>query len=223
MARNRILIVEDDSAISSAVQLNLKYVGYECTVFGDGAEAAEHLKKDSAYDLALLDIMLPGIDGFRLFSHMEERAIPVIYMTAKTDSASEIRGLREGAEDYIVKPFDIATLLVRIEKVLARRGKLDSVYRIGDIVFNTEERTVTKNGVNIELIPREMDVLAVLLRNRNRTVSRERLLNEVWGADFFGDVRTVDVRIANLRRKLDLADKIKTISKVGYRLEDKQP
>lgn len=222
MAANRILIVEDDHGISDTVALNLRYVGYECTVFDDGAEAATALENDHAYDLALLDIMLPGIDGFTLFAYMEKYNIPVIYMTAKTDSESEVKGLRDGAEDYIVKPFEVVTLLVRIEKVLKRTGRLNQVYHFGNITVDVENRSVTKDGEAIELPPLEFDVLTVLIKNKNRTVTREHILNEIWGEDYFGDVRTVDVRIANLRKKLGLGDAIRTISKAGYRLEERQ-
>ena len=193
MSANRILIVEDNSGIAKTVALNLRYAGYEYMVFDDGRKAAEHLAEDHSFDLALLDIMLPGMDGFELFSYMEKYNIPVIYMTAKTDSESEVRGLRDGAEDYIVKPFEVVTLLVRIEKVLARTGRLNRVYRFRDITLDAE----------------------------NRTVSRDRILNEIWGEDYFGDIRTVDVRIANLRKKLDLSEEIRTISKAGYRLEER--
>ncbi len=220
MAANRILIVEDDKGISDAVALHLQYSGYEYAVFDDGGEAARYLENDHSFDLSILDIMLPGRDGFSLFDDMEKYNIPVIYITAKTDSASEIRGLRGGAEDYIVKPFEVVTLLVRIEKVLERTGKLNRVYRLGDITADLENRTVVKCGREVELSPLEFDVLAILLKNKNRTVPRERILNEVWGANWFGDMRTVDVRIANLRKKLGLSDEIKTISKLGYRLEE---
>ena len=220
MAANRILIVEDDHGISDTVALNLRYVGYECAVFDDGAEAAAALESDHAYDLALLDIMLPGIDGFELFGYMEKYNIPVIYMTAKTDSESEVKGLRDGAEDYIVKPFEVVTLLVRIEKVLKRTGRLNQVYHFGNITVDAENRSVTKDGEVVELPPLELDVLTVLIKNKNRTVTREHILNEIWGEDYFGDVRTVDVRIANLRKKLSLGDAIRTISKAGYRLEE---
>ena len=220
MSANRILIVEDDKGISDTVALNLRYVGYEYMSFDNGSEAAAYLEKDHAFDLALLDIMLPGIDGFALFSYMERYNIPVIYMTAKTDSESEVRGLRDGAEDYIVKPFEVVTLLVRIEKVLERTGKLNRVYRFADIVMDTENRTLSKRGETIELPPLEFDVFSILMKNKNRAVSRERILNEVWGEDYFGDTRTVDVRVANIRKKLGLGEEIRTISKVGYRLEE---
>ena len=220
MAANRILIVEDDKSLSDGIAVNLQYVGYAYMAFDNGADAAFYLEQDHSFDLALLDIMLPGIDGFTLFAYMEQYHIPVIYMTAKTDSASEIKGLRGGAEDYLVKPFDVVTLLVRMEKVLARTGKLNRVLRFSDYTIDTENRTVTHLGKEIALKPLEFDVLVLLARNKNRTVPRERLLNEIWGVDYFGGPRTVDVHIANIRRKLGLTDEIKTISKTGYRLEE---
>ena len=220
MGANRILIVEDDRAIQDGIAINLQYAGYEYAVFDDGAEAAAFLADDHSFDLALLDIMLPGMDGFALFDVMKEYNIPVIYMTAKTDSASEIKGLREGAEDYIVKPFEVLTLLVRIEKVLERTGKLNRVIRYRDLTVDTENRTVARMGAEIPLKPLEFDVFVMLLRCKNRTVPREKLLNELWGIDFFGGTRTVDVHISNLRKKLELESHIRTIPKIGYRLED---
>ncbi len=218
--KNRILIVEDDSSIADAVALNLQFAGYDYRVFTDGSEAAASLADDHAYDLALLDIMLPGIDGFELFSYMEQYHIPVIYMTAKTDSASEIKGLRDGAEDYIVKPFEMLTLMVRMEKVLARTGKLNTIYRVRDIEVNTETRTVTKSGKEVDLQPLEFEVLLMLIRHKNIAVSREQLLSEIWGYDYMGETRTVDMKISSLRKKLDLGDAIRAIPKLGYRLEE---
>lgn len=218
---NRILVVEDDKAIAAAVGLNLQRVGYAVKVYYDGREAADSLREDHSFDLALLDIMLPGIDGFQLLEHMQCRNIPVIYMTAKTDSESEVRGLRDGAEDYIVKPFAIETLLVRIEKVLSRTGRLNQIYRFRDITLDGENRIVTKGGERVDLTPLEFDVLKELMKNKNRTVSREKLLDEIWGVDFYGDFRTVDVRVAGLRKKLGLTTEIRAISKTGYRLEER--
>lgn len=221
MAKNRILIVEDDKAIADGIAVNLQYSGYEYKVFSDGKKAADSLETDHSYDLSLLDIMLPGIDGFELLSYMKQYNIPVIYLTAKSDASSEIKGLRDGAEDYIIKPFDVLTLLVRIEKVLERTGKLNQVLRIGDITLDLENRTVTKGGQEIVLKPLEFEVFAMLAKYKNRTILREKLLNEIWGTDFFGDTHTLDVHISNLRKKLDAADIIKTVPKYGYRLEDK--
>lgn len=219
--KNRILIVEDDRAISDAVALNMQFVGYDYMVFDDGEKAASCLATDHAFDLAILDIMLPGINGFELFSYTEKYNIPVIYMTAKTDAASEIKGLRDGAEDYIVKPFDMLALMVRIEKVLKRTGRLNTVYRVRDVEVNSETRIVTKDGEMVELQPLEFDVLLMLLKNKNPTVSREQLLSEVWGYDYIGETRVVDVKISSLRKKLDLGNEIKAIPKLGYRLEER--
>lgn len=222
MPRNRIIVVEDDKNISQGISLHLKYVGYDYIVFENGLDVVNHLTSDHNFDLALLDIMLPGIDGFELIDHFKAYNIPVIFLTAKSDSASEIRGLRDGAEDYIVKPFEVVTLLVRIEKVLERAGKLNKILCVRDVVVDVENHIVTKGAVAVELAPLEFEVLALLLRNKNRTVPRDRILNEVWGADYFGDTHTVDVRIANIRKKLGLGDLLKTISKVGYRLEGQE-
>ena len=142
-------------------------------------------------------------------------------MTAKTDAASEIKGLRDGAEDYIVKPFDMLALMVRIEKVLKRTGRLNTVYRVRDVEVNSETRIVTKDGEMVELQPLEFDVLLMLLKNKNLTVSREQLLSEVWGYDYIGETRVVDVKISSLRKKLDLGNEIKAIPKLGYRLEER--
>lgn len=221
MSANRIILVEDDLDIAETIALSLRYAGYECAVYDDGAEAAACLERDHGFDLALLDIMLPGLDGFELLGHMKKYDIPVIYMTARTDSGSEIKLLRGGAEDYVVKPFEMLTLLVRIEKVLERAGRLSKIYRCGNITLNVENRTVTKCDEEVELTPLEFDVLLLLMKNKNRTVSRERLLDEIWGEDYFGDLRTVDVRVANIRRKLGLHEAIRTVSKAGYRLEER--
>lgn len=219
MASNRILVAEDDKAISDFITINLQYTGYEYAVFANGADTAAYLELDHSFDLALLDVMLPGLDGFELMEHMKRYNIPVIYLTAKADLASKIQGLRSGAEDYIVKPFEVLELLVRIEKVLDRMGKLNRILRAGDITVNLEDRIVTRCGEEVQLKPLEFDLLAMLVKYKNRTLPRERLLNEIWGVDFVGGTRTVDVHIAQLRKKLGLYDELKSIPKIGYRLE----
>ncbi|MCL1852400.1 MAG: response regulator transcription factor [Peptococcaceae bacterium] len=220
MTKNRILIVEDDKGIADGIAVNLQYSGYDYAVYTDGQEAADALREDHGYDLALLDIMLPGLDGFDLLPHMQNHNIPVIYLTARSDATSEIKGLRGGAEDYITKPFDPLTLLVRIEKVLDRCGKLNKILRVGDIVVDCENHSVQKNGAPIALKPLEYELFTLLARYKNRTLLRERILNEIWGSDYFGDTRTVDVHIANLRRKLAISAQLVTVPKYGYRLED---
>lgn len=218
---NRIVIIEDDAAIAQAVQLNLECAEYEVTVFDNGQTAWDALRDNHDYDLALLDMMLPGIDGFALLPKLREYGIPVICLTAMGDPGHEVQGLRSGAEDYIAKPFDMLALMVRMEKVLSRRGKLHEIYHFRDLTLDKGNRRLTRKGEEICLPPLEFDVLAVLMKNKNRTVSRERILNEIWGQDYFGDIRTVDVRIANLRKKLNLSEEIRTISKAGYRLEER--
>lgn len=218
---NRIVIIEDDAAIAQAVQLNLECAEYEVTVFDNGQTAWDALRDNHDYDLALLDMMLPGTDGFALLPELQEFGIPVICLTAMGDPGHEVQGLRSGAEDYIAKPFDMLALMVRMEKVLSRRGKLHEIYHFRDLTLDKGNRRLTLKGEEICLPPLEFDVLAVLMKNKNRTVSRERILNEIWGQDYFGDIRTVDVRVANLRKKLNLSEAIRTISKAGYRLEER--
>lgn len=218
---NRIVIIEDDAAIAQAVQLNLECAEYEVTVFDNGQTAWDALRDNHDYDLALLDMMLPGTDGFALLPKLREYGIPVICLTAMGDPGHEVQGLRSGAEDYIAKPFDMLALMVRMEKVLSRRGKLHEIYHFRDLTLDKGNRRLTRKGEEICLPPLEFDVLAVLMKNKNRTVSRERILNEIWGQDYFGDIRTVDVRVANLRKKLNLSESIRTISKAGYRLEER--
>lgn len=220
MSKNRILIVEDEEAIAKMISMNLKVSNYDTKIFYDGEEAAQSLLEDSKYDLALLDVMLPGKDGFELLEIMKVYKIPVIFLTAKDDVASKIQGLKGGAEDYIVKPFEILELLVRVEKVLERANKLEGTLIIGDVEINLKEHVVYKDGQEIVLKPMEFQLLAVLAKNKNIAISRENLLKMVWGTEYFGETRTVDVHIGQLRKKLDLGEKIKTVSKLGYRLED---
>ena len=223
MARNRILVAEDDESIRRVIVKNLTAAGYAVTACADGTEAAGAVEKDRDYDLALLDVMLPGRDGFELLGLMRHTDIPVIFLTAKSDVDSKVHGLREGAEDYIVKPFEILELLVRIEKVLERTGRLQKRLEVGDLTIDLMERTVRRNGREIPLKPMEFDLLAMLAKNKNIALSRERLLHGVWGVDYAGETRTVDVHIGQLRKKLGLGDRIRTVSKLGYRLEDPLP
>lgn len=220
MSGNKILIVEDEEAIAKMIAMNLKVANYEVQIYYNGLEAAEAMPLDHEYDLALLDVMLPGMDGFELLEVMKKYEIPVIFLTAKDDLGSKIQGLKGGAEDYIVKPFEVLELMVRIEKVLARTEKLNKIIKILNMEINFEEHTVRQNGQEIPLKPKEFELLAVLARNKNIAVSRENLLKMVWGMDYLGETRTVDVHIGQLRKKLGLGNHIKTISKMGYRLEE---
>ena len=217
--KNRILIVEDDHAISDAVALNMQFVGYGYAVFDDGKKAADSLADDHAFDLALLDIILPGIDGFELFSYMEKYNIPVIYMTAKTDSASEIKGLMDGAEDYIVKPFEVLELLARVEVVLRRYNKTDSVINIGGLVIDTVSMTATRDGAPIALTKKEYDLLLLFARNPRIALYRETIYERVWGGDFVYGTKTVDLHVQRMRKKVGWEGKLVAVNKVGYRLE----
>ena len=220
MAKNRILIVEDDSNIAESIALNLDLSGYDYHIIDDGLAVVVYLQNDHSFDLALLDIQLPGLDGFALMEYMQQYNIPALYLTARSDVGSRVKGLRGGAEDYIVKPFEMLELLVRIEKILDRTGKLNRVLRYRDVTIDTEKRTVTKCGSAVSLQPLEFDLLVKLVRLKNCTLTRERLLSEIWGIDFAGGTRTVDIHLTHLRKKLGLEDAIQTVSKVGYRLED---
>lgn len=220
MAKNRILIVEDDRDIAESVALNLALSGYDHLILDDGLAVVAYLQSDHSFDLALLDVMLPGLDGFALMEHMQKYNIPVLYLTAKADVSSRVKGLRSGAEDYIIKPFEMLELLVRMEKILDRTGKLNKVLRCRDVTIDTEKRTVTKCGEPISLQPLEFDLLVKLVRLKNCTLPRDRLLNEVWGIDFAGGTRTVDIHVAHLRKKLGFEGAIQSVSKIGYRLEE---
>ena len=214
-----ILCVEDDASIRDIEVYTLNSTGFEAKGVADG-DAFRAALREQKPELVLLDVMLPGKDGFELMDLMKEAKIPVIYLTAKSDVGSKIRGLRSGAEDYIVKPFEVLELLVRVEKVLERTGRQISRITVGDIEINLNEHQVTKNGQEVSLKPLEYDLLVLLAKNKNMAFTREQLLNQVWGSDYLGETRTVDVHIGQLRKKLELFDVIKTIPKIGYRLED---
>lgn len=218
MAR-RILLLEDEEAIASMIAMNLRTAGMEPVVFHDGLKASESLLGDHSYDLAILDVMVPGRDGFGVFEDLRPYKIPVIFLTAKDDLESKLQGLTGGAEDYIVKPFQVLELLVRVEKVLMRTGKRQTL-RVLDLEIDLEGHRVRKNGAEVALKPMEFDLLVVLAKNRNIAVSREDLIGLVWGSGYLGESRTVDVHIGQLRKKLGLQNAIKTVPKVGYRLED---
>lgn len=217
---NRILVVEDDTAISELICMNLEVAGYEVLPLFDGNCVEEVLQKSRPFDLALLDIMLPGKDGFELLKIMKRFSVPVIYLTAKADVSSKIKGLRSGAEDYIVKPFEVLELLVRVEKVLERTGKQRELIQVKDLTIHLSEHKVTRGAEVINLKPLEYDLLVLLAKNKNVAFTREQMLNQVWGSDYLGETRTIDVHIGQLRKKLNLADVIKTIPKIGYRLEE---
>lgn len=215
---SKILVIEDELPISRMLCLNLGFNGHETVPLYDGEQVLDYLARGKRGDLALLDVMLPKVDGFALLRPLTERGIPVIFLTARGDLESKVSGLRGGAEDYLVKPFDMLELAVRMEKVLARHGAGQTVYQAGDILLDTRERTVKRNGAEVAMTPMEFDLLLLLMKNRNVALSRDRLLDEVWGARYEGGTRTVDVHVAQLRKKTGA--NIVTVPKIGYRLED---
>ena len=215
----RILVIEDETAINELICMNLEIAGYKPVPFFDGAKFSTHLKQEDAYDLALLDIMLPGKDGFELLEELKEHRIPVIYLTAKGDLQSKVAGLRSGAEDYLVKPFEMLELLVRIDKVLSRFQEAEEEIHIRNVTINEKKHTVYKDGKEICLRPMEFACLLAFWKYRNRVMTREQMLQILWGVDFEGETRTVDVHVGNLRKKLDFSEVIITIPRVGYRME----
>lgn len=213
----KILIAEDEPAINKMLCMNLGLMGYDTAAKFDGQQVLDYLSGGGSADLALVDVMMPRVDGFQLLEPLKEHGIPVIFLTARGDLEAKLRGLTGGAEDYIVKPFEMMELLVRMEKVLERHGKTQTSFLLGGVAIDAERRTVTRDGNDLNLTPMEFDLLLLLVRKKNVALSREGLLNEVWGIRYEGGTRTVDVHIAQLRKKTGLP--IVSVPKIGYRLE----
>ena len=214
----RILTVEDERAISNLIRMSLEKAGYSCTCAFDGAEAAE-LLEHSRYDLILLDIMLPEIDGFELMEYIRPTEIPVIFITAKARVEDKVKGLRLGAEDYIVKPFDTAELLARVDVVLRRYHKDQAVFEAGGLVIDTCSMQVKKDGKEIKLTKKEYDLLLLFVQNPGRALYRDTIYEHVWGGEYQFGSKTVDLHVQRLRRKTGWDGILKAVNKVGYRLE----
>ncbi|WP_270566143.1 response regulator transcription factor [Clostridium beijerinckii] len=214
-----ILIVEDDEAISNLIRISLGMAGYQCKQVFDGMEAFDLIKQES-FDLILMDIMLPGIDGFELMKRIRGLNIPVIFLTAKNGLADKITGLKSGAEDYIVKPFEAVELLARIEIVLRRYSKNNNCIEFKKLKIYEDERIIKNGDETIELTLKEFELILLLVKNKNMALSREYLLEKIWGYEYMGETRTIDTHIQKIRKKLDIADNIKTVYKIGYRLEE---
>lgn len=214
----RILIVEDDAGIRDLIAINLEMVGYGVLTAADG-EAALKLMEEEKIDMALLDVMLPKVDGFSLVGRMKDKCIPVIFVTAREAVLDRVKGLRLGADDYIIKPFEAIELLARIEAVFRRYGMAQEIINYRHLEVFPLQRIVKSRGNIIELTPKEYELLMLLLQNRNIALSREQIIIKVWGYDFIGESRTVDLHVQRIRDKLELKEHIKTVFKVGYRLE----
>ena len=216
---SKVLIVEDEIAISDLIKIELESKGYKCDVANDGSIGADYIEKNN-YDLLLLDIMLPNVDGYELLEYNKQtKQIPTIFITAKSQTKDKIKGLNEGADDYIIKPFEMGELIARIEAVLRRYNKANETKKIGNIEINISARTVKKSGKEIFLTPKEFDLLVLLVENKNFALYRETIFEKVWGAELEFETRTLDLHIQRLRKKLDLKDKIVTVYKIGYMLK----
>ncbi|WML37600.1 response regulator transcription factor [Clostridium sp. OS1-26] len=214
----KILVVEDDKAICDLISINLEIVGYKVYKASDGY-LAKKLVEEKSLDLILLDVMLPKIDGFTLISQIRNKSIPIIFVTAKESVLDRVKGLRLGADDYIVKPFEIIELIARIEAVLRRYDALPQNFTFKNIEVFEDQRIVKLDGELVELTYKEFDLLMLFLQNKNIALSRDQILEKVWGFDYVGETRTVDIHVQRLRDKLNLKNDIKTVFKVGYRLE----
>ena len=213
----KILIAEDEEPIANLVKVNLNKAGYQCVWAPDGIKAADYMMND-VFDLVLLDIMLPGIDGYELLDYAKKLNIPVIFLTALGSTEHKVKGLRLGADDYLPKPFEIVELLARVEAVLRRYNKTKQIMEIHDIVINETSRSVKRGEEEIALTMKEFDLLLLFARNQNIALYRDTIYESVWGGEYGEQSRTVDLHVQRLKKKLKWEDKIVAVYKVGYRL-----
>lgn len=212
----KILIVEDEKNISKLIQDTLSLANYEFECSFDGEDALKKINENE-YDLILLDIMLPKLDGFQIVEQMENKDLPIIFLSAKNDVSTIVKGLKNGGKDYITKPFEPLELLARIE--LRMENKKEKEYNFKNIKINEEARTVYKNEEQIYLAPKEYELFILLIKNQNRVLTRDEILNKVWDINAQIETRTVDYHIQQLRKKLDLKENIITVNKIGYILK----
>jgi len=212
-----ILIVEDEELINNLIKENLVLAGHVCTQVYDGQAALETIHNHT-FDLILLDIMLTACSGYDILPKCKD--IPVIILTARDGVYDKVKGLNRGAEDYIVKPFDMLELIARVNVVLRRNaGNQKEIFQLGKLCVDLQSHKISLDGSEVLLTLKEYELLEYFIRNRNIALTRERLIEQVWGYDYEGDTRTVDVHVASIRRKLDLGKQLKTVYKLGYRLE----
>lgn len=214
----KILIVDDERPIRNLIRISLSNMGYFCDTAKDGSQALEKIDQ-GIYDLILLDVMLPQIDGFELMEYIQYLEIPVIFLTAKNAVSDRVKGLRMGAEDYIVKPFEIAELVARVEVVLRRYKKTEEIFHINGLTVNCSSMKVERDGEEILLTPKEFELLCMFLRTPNTALYREKIYERVWGGEMQYGSKTVDLHVQRLRKKTGLEKELKVVKKVGYRLE----
>lgn len=214
----KILVVEDEPRLAEALAQLLRDGGYQADTEADGPTGLARARSGD-YGLAVLDVMLPGLDGFAVMERLEGQKVPVIFLSAMQQVADKVRGLRLGAEDYIAKPFEAIELLARVEVVLRRQGRGELVLEYGGIRQDLGSHTVTRDGQAVALSPKEFELLRVFLQNQDLALGREKLLAMVWGYEYAGESRTVDIHVQRLRQKLGLAERLVTLPRIGYRLE----
>ena len=213
---NRILVVDDEVSIADMIKLCLSKNGYECETANDGLEASRLIEKNH-YDLALLDIMIPEIDGFELIEYMKQYDIPVIFVTAKAAIDDRVKGLHLGAEDYLIKPFALQELVARVQTVLRRYNKTQTQFVFGNMMVDLTSHIVSIDEQTVPLSSKEYELLIYLIRNKNIALYREKIYEHVWKEPYYSDTRTIDLHIQRLKKKLNLGDAIETIYKVGYK------
>lgn len=214
----KILIVDDEKPICDLIDLNLSAAGYHCTSVQDGMKAIELIDAE-AFDLILLDIMLPGADGYDVMDYVRPLKIPVIFITAKHEVKDRVKGLKLGADDYLVKPFDVVELVARVEAVLRRYNKTERILELGEVTIDVEARRVLRKGNPVVLTNKEFGLLMLFVENRNVALFRETLYEKVWEGEYFADSRTLDLHVQRLRKKLGWEQNLVAVYKVGYRLE----
>ncbi len=229
--KQRVLIVDDDASISELISIYLTKECYETKIVHDGESAIAEYKSYSP-DLILLDLMLPGIDGYEVCRTIrKESMVPIIMLSAKVETFDKVLGLELGADDYIIKPFDAKELIARVKAVLRRSKpvaetaspKADDVISYPDLVINIKNYSVTYKGERLEMAPKELELLNFLASSPNQVFTREQLLDQIWGYEYIGDTRTVDVHIKRIREKLTSSDywALATVWGIGYKFEKK--
>lgn len=214
----QILIVDDEKPICDLIDINLSALGYHCRSVQDGLAAIDLIEKED-FDLILLDIMLPGANGFDIMEYIRPLKVPVIFITAKHDVHDKVKGLKLGAEDYLVKPFDVLELVARVEVVLRRYHKTDQILSAGDVTVDLEALTVTKAGKPVTLTNKEYGLLVLFMQNKNVALFKENLYEKVWKDEYIADSRTLELHVQRLRRKMGWEKNLVAVYKVGYRLE----
>ena len=214
----KILIVDDEKPICDLIDINLSAAGYQCKSVQDGLAAIDLIERES-FDLILLDIMLPGADGFDIMEYIRPLKVPVIFIPARGEVKNKIKGLKLGAEDYLVKPFDVLELIARVEVVLRRFHKTEQTLTAGDVTVDLEARKVTRAGKPVVLTNKEYGLLVLFIRNKNVALFKETLYEKVWGDEYLADSRTLELHVQRLRRKMGWEKNLVAVYKVGYRLE----